>query len=401
MNPFPCHNPCVKTMWPRVSGGSVTRGDKNGHESSHSKAPVMETGSCYFLITCGFTCTEIMIKKYWNDQFQVFTGEGMILRRQLTIDCSEKLSLSGVGFKDFLWLWPESLLLTSPPLVQKLLRNIWHRWNHSPILAVSHLLWLEWLAAVMISVTSDCLPQPGELGHSCSGTRRRSEAERRSLSHLPPPSTSHTTTTPLPLSHWSWQVSWSGVERGGTSLAALQRGATDLTVRAHSRPFERPPAPMQPLQEGIIWNKNTLHRSRPLLQERVRTDWQISSERPAPPLPLRGLPRNRFLLLILTHEPSLSAANLVLDMAQTSNVEKSKHRKDGKIQLVTASEQERFSHWTGKSENLLNFQFAETWMWCDELGELQWEIEYHQHHTKTEILKITIASTRYTEKTIK
>jgi hypothetical protein len=42
-------------------------------------------------------------KKYWNDQFQVFTGEGMILRRQLTIDCSENLSLSGVGFKDFLW----------------------------------------------------------------------------------------------------------------------------------------------------------------------------------------------------------------------------------------------------------------------------------------------------------
>ena len=118
---------------------------------------------------------------------------------------------------------------------------------------------------------------------------------------------------------------------------------------------------MQPLQEGIIWNKNTLHRSRPLLQERVRTDWQISSERPAPPLPLRELPRNRFLLLILTHEPSLSAANLVLDMAQTSNVEKSKHRKDGKIRLVTPSEQDQFSHWTGKSENLLNFQFAETW----------------------------------------
>ena len=136
-------------------------------------------------------------KKYWNDQFQVFTGEGMILRRQLTIDCSENLSLSGVGFKDFLWLWPESLLLTSPPLVQKLLRNIWHRWNHSPILAVLHSPWLEWLAAVMISVTSDCLPPPGELGHSCSGRRRWSEAERRSLSHLSPPSTSHTTTSCL------------------------------------------------------------------------------------------------------------------------------------------------------------------------------------------------------------
>ena len=328
----------------------------------------------------------------------------MILRRQLTIDCSEKLSLSGVGFKDFLWLWPESLLLTSPPLVQKLLRNIWHRWNHSPILAVSHLLWLEWLAAVMISVTSDCLPPPGELGHSCSGTRRRSEAEKEPLPPLSSFYFPHNNNLP-PLSHWSWQVSWSGVERGGTSLAALQRGATDLTVRAHSRPFERPPAPMQPLQEGIIWNKNTLHRSRPLLQERVRTDWQISSERPAPPLPLRGLPRNRFLLLILTHEPSKSAANLVLDMAQTSNVEKSKHRKDGKIQLVTASEQDRFSHWTGKSENLLNFQFAETWTvegvvmrWT---RGTQWEIEYHQHHTKREILKITIASTRYTEKTIK
>ena len=159
---------------------------------------------------------------------------------------------------------------------------------------------------------------------------------------------------------------------------------------------------MQPLQEGIIWNKNTLHRTRPLLQERVRTDWQISSERPAPPSLCGGFQETGFFFLSWrTSRPKVLAILywiwLKHQMLKRVNIERMVRSNLWLLQSKTGflTEQE--------SENLLNFQFAETWTvegvvmrWT---RGTQWEIECHQHHTKTEILKITIASTRYTEKT--
>ena len=161
---------------------------------------------------------------------------------------------------------------------------------------------------------------------------------------------------------------------------------------------------MQPLQEGIIWNKNTLHRTRPLLQERVRTDWQISSERPAPPSLCGGFQETGFFFLSWrTIRPKVLAILywiwLKHQMLKRVNIERMVRSNlwllQSKTGFLTEQESQKTS-WTSSLPKLGRSVEGVVMRWT---RGTQWEIEYHQHHTKTEILKITIASTRYTEKT--